>query len=48
MSTLCSNNLWWVVEKYGYSTLPNLKKLNEDEVFEKNFSESERIKIEKK
>ena len=35
------------VYKNGYSTLPNLKKLQTNEVFEKNKSDSELIKIEK-
>ena len=35
------------VYKNGYSTLPNLKKLQPIEVFEKNKSDSELVKIEK-
>lgn len=36
------------VYKNGYSTLPNLKKISPEEVFEKNIFESEKIQIEKK
>lgn len=36
------------VYKEGYSTLPNLKKINEKDVFEKNRNESEKIQDEKK
>ena len=33
--------------KKGYSTLPNLKKLSPEEVFEKDNSDSEKIMMEK-
>lgn len=35
------------VYKKGYSTLPNLKKLNENEVFERNNSDSALLRVEK-